>query len=307
MVMNDMLFPGLQVVERGWLSANMVIAQGRQTAVVDTGYVRHEAQTVALVRSAFGEGGPQLLVNTHLHSDHCGGNAALQKAFPNLRTLIPPGHAAEVAAWNAYALTYEPTGQLCPRFGFDSVLTPGQDLLLGDRHWQVLAAPGHDPHSVVLFEPDSRTLISADALWENGFGVVFPELEGLNAFVEVGATLDLIEGLQPKTVIPGHGAVFSYRPEVMARARQRLTSFVNNPQRHAQHAVKVLLKYKLLEVQQQPLADFIAWARGTAYMQILHRSWFAQHSIEEWLTALLADLQRVGAAQVLDGLVLNQG
>ena len=305
--MNDMLFPGLQVVERGWLSANMVIAQGRQTAVVDTGYVRHEAQTVALVRSAFGESGPQLLINTHLHSDHCGGNAALQKAFPAMRTLIPPGHAAEVAAWDAYALSYEPTGQLCPRFAFDEVLRPGQDLLLGDRPWQVLAAPGHDPHSVVLFEPDSRTLISADALWENGFGVVFPELEGLSAFAEVGVTLDLIEALQPRTVIPGHGAVFSYRPEVMAHARQRLNAFVSDPKRHAQHAVKVLLKYKLLEVQQQPLADFMAWACATAYMQALHRNWFAQRSIEDWLVSLLADLQKVGAAQVQDGLVMNQG
>jgi glyoxylase-like metal-dependent hydrolase (beta-lactamase superfamily II) len=302
-----MLFPGLQVVERGWLSANMVIAQGRQSAVIDTGYVSHQAQTVALVRSAFGESGPQLLINTHLHSDHCGGNAALQKAFPKLRTLIPPGHAAEVAAWDAYALSYEPTGQLCPRFGFDATLMPGQELQLGDRPWQVLAAPGHDPHSVVLFEHDSRTLISADALWENGFGVVFPELEGLHAFAEVGATLDLIEGLQPRTVIPGHGAVFGYRPEVMARARQRLASFVSDPKRHAQHAVKVLLKYKLLEVQQQSLAEFMAWAQGTAYMQTLHTHWFAQHSIEEWLLALLADLQRVGAAQVQDGLVLNQG
>ena len=305
--MNDMLFPGLQVVERGWLSANMVIAQGRQTAVIDTGYVSHAAQTVALVRSAFGENGPQLLLCTHLHSDHCGGNAALQKAFPKLRTLIPPGHAAEVAAWDAYTLSYEPTGQSCPRFGFDATLTPGQELQLGDRPWQVLAAPGHDPHSVVLFEPDSRTLISADALWEHGFGVVFPELEGLHAFAEVGATLDLIEGLQPRTVIPGHGAVFSYRPEVMARARQRLASFVSDPQRHAQHAVKVLLKYKLLEVQQQPLAEFMAWAQGTAYMQALHTNWFAQHSMEDWLVGLLADLQRVGAAQVQDGLVLNQG
>jgi glyoxylase-like metal-dependent hydrolase (beta-lactamase superfamily II) len=306
-VSNELLFPGLTVVERGWLSANMVIAQGRQTAVIDTGYVSHQAQTVSLVQAAFGRNGPRLLLNTHLHSDHCGGNAALQQAFPKLRTLIPPGHAAEVASWNTYALSYEPTGQSCPRFVFDAVLTPGQDLLIGDRHWQVLAAPGHDPHSVVLFEPDSRTLISADALWENGFGVVFPELEGLSAFAEVGATLDLIEGLQPRTVIPGHGAVFGYRPEVMARARQRLNAFVSDPKRHAQHAVKVLLKYKLLEVQQQPLADFMAWARETAYMQTLHRNWFAQRSIEQWLGSLLADLQQVGAAKIQDGLVLNQG
>jgi glyoxylase-like metal-dependent hydrolase (beta-lactamase superfamily II) len=302
-----MLFPGLQVVERGWLSANMVIAQGRQTAVIDTGYFSHADQTLALVRAALGEPGPQLLVNTHLHSDHCGGNARLQAAFAGMRTLIPPGHAVEVAAWDAYALSYEPTGQHCPRFAFDGLLMPGQEIVLGDRTWQILAAPGHDPHSIVLFEPDSHTLISADALWENGFGVVFPEIEGLSAFAEVGATLDLIEGLEPRTVIPGHGPVFSYRPEVLTRARQRLNAFVNDPKRHAQHAVKVLLKYKLLEVQQQPLAAFMAWAQGTAYMQTLHGNWFTKVSIEAWLLSLLTDLQQVGAAKLQDGLVLNQG
>ena len=34
-----------------------------------------------------------LLLNTHLHSDHCGGNAALQARHPGVRTLIPPGQA----------------------------------------------------------------------------------------------------------------------------------------------------------------------------------------------------------------------
>jgi glyoxylase-like metal-dependent hydrolase (beta-lactamase superfamily II) len=248
-----------------------------------------------------------LLLNTHLHSDHCGGNAALAARYPALQTWIAPGEAQAVAQWDEQALHFRATGQHCPRFAADRLLQAGERLELGGQCWEVHAAPGHDPHSVVLFAPSTGVLVSADALWENGFGVVFPELEGLHAFAEVGATLDLIEGLQPKTVIPGHGAVFGYRPEVMARARQRLASFVNDPQRHAQHAVKVLLKYKLLEVQQQALPDFMAWACSTAYMQALHRNGFAQRSIEDWLISLLADLQKVGAAQVQDGLVMNQG
>ena len=51
---------------------------------------------------------------------------------------------------------------------------------------------GHDTHSVILFEPVSRTLVSADALWERGFGVVFPELDGDDAFAEVADTLDVM-------------------------------------------------------------------------------------------------------------------
>ena len=117
--------------------------------------------------------------------------------------------------------------------------------------WQVHGAPGHDPHSVVLFEPRSGVLISADALWENGFGIVFQELEGQEAFDEVGTTLDLIDLAPPRVVIPGHGKVFTDLESALAAARRRLDGFVQDPAKHAAHAAKVLLKFKLLELQRQ--------------------------------------------------------
>lgn len=306
MGMTPTLPPGLQVIERGWLSANLVVAHGPSPALIDSGYVTHAPQTLQLVQASLAGGAPALLINTHLHSDHCGGNAALQAAFPQMRTLIPPGHAPQVQAWDEDALTYRATGQNCPRFRFDGVLQPGQDIVLGESSWQVHAAPGHDPHSVVLFEPVSRTLISADALWENGFGVIFPELEGEAAFAEVGATLDLIESLAPATVVPGHGAVFGYRSEVMQRARQRLASFIQDPVRHAQHAGKVLFKFKLLEVQSQGRSEFLAWARATLYFQRVHQRFFATLSLEAWLEQLLEDLAKVGAAELRGEQLLNR-
>ncbi len=289
--------PGVQVIERGWLSANLVIARGKVPTLIDSGYVSHAAQTLQLARAGLSGQAPALLLNTHLHSDHCGGNAALQAAHPQMRTLIPPGQSEAVARWDEDALSYRPTGQDCPRFGFDGLLQPGQDLELGDLRWQVHAAPGHDPHSVILYEPGSRTLVSADALWENGFGVVFPELEGIHAYDEVGATLDLIESLRPATVIPGHGAAFAYRPEVMDRARQRLAGFVRDPRRHAQHAAKVLLKFKLLDVQRQDGGQFIDWAAATPYLAQLHQRLAGDRHCRDWVRQLLDDLQRVGAAR----------
>jgi glyoxylase-like metal-dependent hydrolase (beta-lactamase superfamily II) len=153
------------------------------------------------------------------------------------------------------------------------VAAAGHEVLLGDRPWQVHAAPGHDPHSVVLFEPQDRILISADALWENGFGVVFPELEGDSAFADVAATLDVIEHLAPRTVIPGHGPVFTDAARALDGARKRLDGFVRNPAKHALYAAKVLLKYKLLEWQQIALADLLAWARATPYFGASRRGW----------------------------------
>jgi glyoxylase-like metal-dependent hydrolase (beta-lactamase superfamily II) len=293
------------VFERGWLSSNNILIRGREScALVDSGYSTHSAQTLALVKSALDDRPLDWLLNTHLHSDHCGGNAALQQAYPGLQTWIPPGHSAFVKDWNPDALTYTPTGQTCPQFRFDAVLRPGAEMCLGDTLWQVHAAPGHDPHSVILFEPVSRVLISADALWERGFGVVFPELEGVEAFDEVGSTLDLIEGLAPAVVIPGHGAVFTSVTTSLAAARARLRSFTENPSWHVLHAVKVLLKFKLLELQSQPRADLIAWAQATTYFAQIHQKHFQQTDMPVWVNGLIDDLVRVGAA-VRDGEVIR--
>ena len=300
--------PGLTIFERGWLSANNILFIGAmQTALVDSGYYTQGDQTIALVRHALAGRPLDLLVNTHLHSDHCGGNTALQAAYPALRILIPPGQAAQVRDWDARALSYEPTGQHCPPFKIAGVLQPGGKMRLGDRDWQVHAAPGHDPHSVVLFEPASRTLISADALWHNGFGVVFPEIEGESGFAEVAATLDLIESLAPLYVIPGHGAPFDDVGAALARARSRHALWVQDPTKHAAHAAKVLLKYKLLELQRAPLSDFMRWALATPYFALLHDRYFAGEPIATWVTALIEDLVRAKAAVRQGDLLLDHG
>jgi glyoxylase-like metal-dependent hydrolase (beta-lactamase superfamily II) len=297
---------GVSVFERGWLSSNNILIQGEDgTALIDSGYCTHAQQMLALVNSAL-QGRPlDLLLNTHLHSDHCGGNAALQARYPKLHTHIPPGHAEYVRVWDAHALSYTPSGQSCPQFQFDATLQPGSEIGLGDLLWQVHAAPGHDPHSVILFEPASRTLVSADALWERGFGVVFPELDGEGAFDEVAATLDLIEALNPAVVIPGHGAPFADAPAAIGYARQRLAGFVANPAKHLQYAAKVLLKFKLLEAQRMEMSALLAWAQGTPYFASTFAKHFAGATFDEAAGQLVDALVRSGAASVQGSLVIN--
>jgi glyoxylase-like metal-dependent hydrolase (beta-lactamase superfamily II) len=297
---------GMRVLERGWLSANTIVFIGSAgTAIVDTGYCSHAAQTLALVRHALGPRELDLVLNTHLHSDHCGGNAAVQQAFPLCRTLIPPGLAEFVRDWDPVALTYTPTGQQCPPFRFDGLLVPGQDIVLGEAAWQIHAAPGHDPHSVILFEPASRTLVSADALWESGFGVVFEELEGVAAFDEVAATLDLIETLAPLVVVPGHGRVFTDTATALATARSRLEAFVSDPAKHARHAAKVLLKFKLLEVQLAGARQLQDWAMATPYFSLVHERFPTGATLPDWVATLLGELVRSGAARRDGEMILN--
>ncbi len=176
---------------------------------------------------------------------------------------------------------------------------------LGDQEWAIHAAPGHDVHSVILFESESRTLISADAFWEAGFGVVFQELEGIDAFDDVGLTLDLIESLDPEVVIPGHGRVFTDVQTALSTARRRLAAYKSNPARHANHAAKVLLKFKLLEVQHIALEDLIGWALETTYFRMVFARYFGNLDLRLWIESLVLDLERSGALSVSDGVARN--
>ncbi len=288
---------GITVFERGWLSSNNILLLGDGDAtLIDTGYVTHADLTLELVREALGDRPLKRILNTHLHSDHCGGNAALQAEWPDASTAIPPGLAAAVSTWDSVALSHEPTGQQCPRFSADVLLVPGTSISLGGLHWDVLSAEGHDPHAVILHQPDHRILISADALWSNGFGVVFPELEGEPGFADVRRTLDTIAALAPDIVIPGHGPVFSGStvPEALRRARTRLEQFESNPKRHRQHALKVLIKFKLLEwnrCHQDALTDW--FVRSTYFRKIVRQD--SDESPETALIHLLQDLVRTGA------------
>lgn len=294
--MTKALPTGVTVFERGWLSSNNVLLDGDEPVLVDSGYVTHAAQTVDLVEREL-DGRPlALLVNTHLHSDHCGGNAALQERYASLRIEIPPGDAEAVSQWDEAALSYRATGQQCPRFRAVGVLLSGQRRRLGMHDWEVHSAPGHDPHSTVLFEPESSTLISADALWGNGFGVVFPELVGEPSFDEVAATLDLIETLNPRTVIPGHGGVFDDTAAALDRARRRLDGLISDPRKHARHAFKVLIKFKLLEAQHMPEAEWRAWRDETPYFRAIHSRFFPNWEFVALADELLNELMRSGAA-----------
>ena len=298
---------GVRVFERGWLSSNNILVTGDDgpSALIDSGYWTHSAQTVDLVRHALADRPLDLLVNTHLHSDHCGGNAALQVHYAGVQTWIPPGQAPQVRNWDPYALSYVPTGQFCPRFRVNQLLEPGSTILLGDLVWEVHAAAGHDPHAVLLFDPHTRTLVSADALWENGFGIVFPELEGASAFDEVARTLDLIDSLNPALVIPGHGAMFTCVADALVCARRKLETYVAAPGRHARHAAKVLLKFKLLEVQSFSWEALHHWAASTDIMNMLRLRWDKEAAPVQWVDSLADDLVRIGAAHLTDGCLVN--
>jgi glyoxylase-like metal-dependent hydrolase (beta-lactamase superfamily II) len=212
--------------------------------------------------------------------------------------------ASEVTDWDEDLLSYKSTGQNCPRFGFEGLIEPGTELTLAGKIWEAHAAPGHDPHSVILYQPLDRILISADALWEHGFGIVFPELEGVSAFHEVAATLDMIESLNPLCVIPGHGRPFNDVSTALAFSRRKLNGFIQNPEKHALYGAKVLIKFKLLELDSISKSQFRVWTELNGYLHALHQLQESTQAFPDWVDMILTELVKSKALQI-EGEILS--
>ena len=292
----------IQVFERGWLSSNNVLlVDDACAALVDTGYATHARQTLALVQHVLGERPLDLVVNTHLHSDHCGGNALLQANWPCCRTAIPASEATAVRDWDDARLTFRATGQTCERFTFTETIAPGTHLTLGALNWQVLGAPGHDPHSLMLYCAEERVLISADALWENGFGVIFPELEGESGFAEEQAVLETIAKLDVRTVIPGHGAPFTNVSRALERAFSRVAWLRADPARNAKNALKVLIVFKLLDVREMTFDTLLRMLDEAAAMRAAAAILSPRTEWPALLRVLIEELAANGGPLTVDG------
>lgn len=303
---NYLLPPGIDIFERGWLSANNIFLFGDDdVSLVDTGYCTHQQMTVDLVSNVLKQHDLKTLnkvVNTHLHSDHCGGNAALSERF-DCEIWIPEAEAIAVQNWDENLLSFQQLGQECPRFNHHALLVPGEEILLGPYRWQILAAPGHDNHSIMLYQEQYQILISADALWEEGFGVIFPELWGEGGFEEVARTLELIEGLSVALVIPGHGKPFTDVKKSIQTAKSRLDYLSSDAARNARHGAKVLLKYKLLEWRNQELAMVNQWISGTPALESIRQKMnLGADEFQGWLVQALVKSK---AARIEQDMLFN--
>jgi glyoxylase-like metal-dependent hydrolase (beta-lactamase superfamily II) len=287
----------LLVLERGWLSSNNILcfegkgATGSAT-LVDSGYVTHAAQTVALLEASLRGCKLTRLLNTHSHSDHIGGNAAVSAAF-GCAIIVPSGIDASIAEWDEDALLLSPLGQSAARFCHDATLSAGDEVEMGGLNWKAIAVPGHDMDALAFHNPERRILISGDALWRNGFGVIFsellghpPEAGGLRATRE---TLDLLADLPVDIVIPGHGAPFVEVEEAFKRAYQRLTAFEQSTERLARHALKVILAFAMLERRELPRRDLPAFLASLSFCQSVNRRYldYDDESLADWLASEL--------------------
>ena len=172
------------------------------------------------------EGRPTIVVATHEHFDHIGGlhefedrrcheaDAAMLDA--NRLVLMRgdfPGWLIEDYAYYGSPLPGDVALSAVPEVGFDvrawrtpdasvtSFVGEGDRVDLGDRVFVVLETPGHTPGSVCLFEEETGTLFTGDAVYVDA-------RLGWEDPVAFAASLERLRGLGARVVHGGHGRSF---------------------------------------------------------------------------------------------------
>lgn len=300
--------PQLHVFVRDWLSANNVLLKSRDGHVlIDSGHTRHAPLTLALLAGERGIGDAPLahLVNTHCHSDHVGGNAALARRYA-CSVAVPEAEAPLVERWDGTKLLYDYCDQRIERFAVDRSIAAGSTHVWGGLEWQALAAPGHDMGALVFYNPEHRILISGDALWERGFGFLMPREVDPDALPATRATLAMIAALDVRVVIPGHGDPFTDVAAALDEAAARLAALESDNIRIARHALKVNLMFNLLDRQRMALAALPGYVERVPIYREFNALYFRLPTAD-LVELLVGELERSGAARRKDGWLLPAG
>lgn len=293
------------VIERGWLNCNQIVMTATdQNVLIDSGYGRHADETLRLVGEALGQQPLHRLINTHCHSDHMGGNRRLQERYA-CRITIPEGEVEHVTPWTAQSCWSLETDQYAEQFEFDDTIAAGEDFDAGGLKWRAVAAPGHDMGALLFWCEAERILITGDALWERGMGFVWPsfvaelsDANGSNTPIHAAfATLDVIEALHPRLIIPGHGAPFVEVVAALEFTRSRLAAFAKDPAKNARHVVKTLFVFALLdkgEIALSALPEYLASV--PVYRDMSER--FLGLDFDQMAAMLMKDLIANGAVKL---------
>lgn len=291
--------PNVKVLVRGWLNCNqIVINQPDDNVLIDAGYHAHGDATLALLRM------PEVsenknysrLINTHCHSDHMGGNAAIQRAF-GCSIEVPLGESTGIRPWSRQSFWLDYADQYAEPFDYSATISQGEILRLGGAEWRAVASPGHDMGALMFYCAEHKLLVSGDALWQNGLGAITPK-EGINPGVESALqTLQTIRELEVGTVIPGHGKPFTDVEAALARAESRLNAYAADPRKCARNFLKSIFTFHLLEIGAMPLdavADYLA--RVPCYVDI--NAVFFRLAPGELANLLISELLAVDAVKI---------
>lgn len=208
---------GLGYVPPWEVNAGFVVGE-RTTLVVDTGPTALAARTILGYAETAKPTNRMIALNTERHFDHLGGNAVFRDrgipvyGHPAIQREEHDGEA-EIDAFNAAipdrARRAAKEGRIF--FAGTRVENPDREMAsetsldLGGVLAQVFPTPGHTPTNLSVFVPSEGVLFCGDCV-VSGYSPNLSE-GGPGEWVAWCGSLDKIEALRPRILVPGHGPV----------------------------------------------------------------------------------------------------
>ena len=190
--------PRVSVVRGTGLSAHAYVVRGDSvTVVIDTGSPERAPLLVAgLALLGLEPRGVGLVLNTHEHFDHVGGNAI----FPP-STLVAAHYLAarKLAERDRFVTMIDAAAE---HRRVNVLLRDGTEVDLGGVTLRALHSPGHTSGSMCFFEPKDGVLFSGDTLFAGGVLSYIAESGSLGDYLD---TLSTLSELRTSLILPGHG------------------------------------------------------------------------------------------------------
>ncbi|MDI6819625.1 MAG: MBL fold metallo-hydrolase [Candidatus Hodarchaeaceae archaeon] len=159
----------------------------------------------------------ELIINTHCHFDHAGGDRDFVAAGCEVSI-----HELEAELLRKGDQTITLAGGFGGRLGPMEVareLREGDRIKLGKLKLEVLHTPGHTLGSICLYEPKQRLLFSGDTVFCEGIGRVDLPTGDAAAMLK---SLRRLARLEVQKLLPGHGPVVEESADMHVRMAHRL-------------------------------------------------------------------------------------
>jgi glyoxylase-like metal-dependent hydrolase (beta-lactamase superfamily II) len=235
-----------------------------------------------------------MVVNTHHHSDHVGGNHALQA-----RHGTPvAAHALEAGAVNRgipEACDSLWLRQDVAPYTVHRMLHDGDVLETGRTAWQVVHTPGHTAGHVSLFAPETGELVVGDVAHADDVAWIAPCHDGADALDRLLASIQRLASLRARIAFSGHGPPIIDPGATWSSARDRLMRWRGDPTRYAWHACKRIFAHALILTGGLPEADLKPYLLGCPWFCDHARLSFSQ-APATFVAPLVAEMLRAGAA-----------
>lgn len=283
-------------VPRPFPDANLLLLHGPRPALVDTGFVGHADDTREWAEAQAG-GRVGIVVNTHWHSDHVGGNAALQATGAEIAASAHDADAVQRRDPGCCVAEY--LDQPVAPYTVDRALDDAEVLTLGEADWQVIRTPGHTPGHLSLWQPDDGVLVVGDALSDYDVGWIATALDGQDAAATAVASLDRLDALQPRVLLPAHGRIPDDPAAALAKARTRAQRLVDDPEAAVWYGARRIFGYALMIRDGLPADSVHEYLLGRAWLTDAARQ--LDRPAPELAAELVDTMRRSGAVLEQDG------